>query len=86
MAIKYIDEGANFIDIGVLLSIHILQMVSNGICLQFASSATCATPQIIYTNGLTVTVKLHLQFANAGSDQIIYGTSTSLTANNAILE
>jgi hypothetical protein len=27
-----IDEGANFNDIGVLLSNNILQMVSNGIC------------------------------------------------------
>jgi hypothetical protein len=48
--------------------------------------ATCAAPQIIYTNGLTVYSKTPPTIANAGSDQIIYGTSTSLTANNAILE
>jgi hypothetical protein len=53
--------------------------------LQFASSATCATPQIIYTNGLTVYSKTPPTIANAGSDQIICGTSTSLS-DNAILE
>jgi hypothetical protein len=44
-----IDEGANFNDIGVLLLIHILQMVYQmEVFVEFTSSATCAAPHYLH--------------------------------------